>query len=327
MCVTSPSRARLAVLAKLSYGLLASALAALAMGMAVSLPAGNAMAQPTASHTRIVLLGTGGSNASPEHSGPATAIIVNEQPYLVDFGPGVVRRAAAARRKGVGALDPVNLTRAFVTHLHSDHTVGYPDLILTPWVDGRKAPLEVYGPPGIKRMTERVLAAWAEDIEIRSGPLERTLHSPDGNRVNAHEISAGMIYRDPNVTVTAFNVKHGEWGSRAFGYRFQSADRKIVLSGDTSPSGSVVEQCNGCDVLIHEVYTEAGYARASPEQQRLLREYHTSSRQLGELATRARPGLLILYHQLSESNEEDLIREMRAFYRGRFVSGHDLDVF
>ena len=138
------------------------------------------------------------------------------------------------------------------------------------------------------------------------------------------------MYKDGNVTVTTFSVKHGEWGPRAFGYRFQTADRTIVISGDTSPTESVVEQCNGCDTLIHEVYTEAGYAKASPEWQRMRRAYHTSTRQLGELATRARPGLLILYHQsyqFTESTEEDLMREMRAVYRGRFVSGHDLDVF
>ena len=138
------------------------------------------------------------------------------------------------------------------------------------------------------------------------------------------------MYKDGNVAVTAFNVKHGEWGPRAFGYRFQTRDRTIVISGDSNASESVVEQCNGCDILIHEVYTEAGYAKASPEWQRMRREYHTSSRQLGELATRARPGLLILYHQsyqFNESNEEDLMREMRAAYRGRFVSGHDLDIY
>ena len=154
--------------------------------------------------------------------------------------------------------------------------------------------------------------------------------SPVGYRVNVHEISPGVVYKDGNVTVTAFNVKHSEWGQRAFGYRFQTSDRTIVISGDTVPTESVVEQCNGCDILIHEVYTETGYAKASPEWQRMRREDHTSSRQLGELATRARPGLLILYHQsyqFNESTEEDLMREMRAAYRGRFVSGHDLDVF
>jgi ribonuclease BN (tRNA processing enzyme) len=250
----------------------------------------------------------------------------------VDFGPGVVRRAAAAQQKGIGALNPINIKYAFVTHLHSDHTIGYPDLIFTPWVIGRKVPLEVFGPPGIRAMTDHVLAAWADDIKIRNGPIEGDLpeHSVDGYRVNAHEISAGVVHKDGNLTVTAFNVNHGEWGARAFGYRFQTADRTIVITGDTGPSEDVVKACNGCDILIHEVYTEAGYAKASPEWQRMRRAYHTSSRQLGELATRARPGLLILYHQsyqFTESTEEDLMREMRAAYRGRFVSGHDFDVF
>jgi ribonuclease BN (tRNA processing enzyme) len=207
----------------------------------ITLAAGDAATQSAPSRTQVVLLGTGNPGPSPERSGPATAIIVNGQPYLVDFGPGVVRRAAAAQQKGIGALNPVNIKHAFVTHLHSDHTVGYPDLIFTPWVLGRKVPLEVYGPPGIKAMTDHVLAAWADDIKTRNGPVERDLpeHSADGYRVNAHEVSPGVVYKDGNVTVTAFNVNHGEWGTRAFGYRFQTADRTIVITGDTSPSDSV----------------------------------------------------------------------------------------
>ncbi len=298
--------------------------------VAVAVARGNPTAQSKASRTQIVLLGTGNPGPSPENSGPATAIIVDGEPYLVDFGAGVVRRAAAAQRKGIAALNPINIRHAFVTHLHSDHTVGYPDLIFTPWVVGRKGPLEVYGPAGIKAMTDHVLAAWVDDIKIRRGPIDSPTLSPDAYRVNAHEVSHGVVYKDSSVTVTAFVVKHGEWGDRALGYRFQTPDRTIVISGDTRPSDAVVEQCNGCDVMIHEVYTQAGYAKAPPEWQRLRREYHTSSRQLGELATRARPGLLILYHQSYQfnlSNEEDLIREMRAVYQGRFVSGHDLDVY
>jgi ribonuclease BN (tRNA processing enzyme) len=292
----------------------------------------NAVPQPSSAQTQVVLLGTGNPGPSPDRAGPATAIVVNGQAYLVDFGPGVVRRAAAAQQKGIGGLNPVKIRYAFVTHLHSDHTVGYPDLIFTPWVVGRRLPLEVYGPPGLKAMTDHVLAAWADDISIRNGAIERALpeHSNSGYRVNAHEIAPGIVYKDSNVTVTAFTVNHGDWGARAFGYRFQTPDRTIVISGDTRPSEHVVEHCNGCDILIHEVYTETGYARASPEWQRLRRAYHTSTRQLAELATRARPGLLILYHQsyqFTESTEADLYRELRALYRGRFVSGHDLDVF
>lgn len=280
--------------------------------------------------TKVVLLGTGNPGPSPDKSGPATAIVVNGEAYLIDFGPGVVRRAAAAQRKGISALDPVKIRHAFVTHLHSDHTVGYPDLIFTPWVVGRAGPLEVFGPPGIKKMTDHVLAAWADDIAIRTGPIEADFVKPDAYRVNVHEISPGVIYRDGNVTVTAFNVDHGDWGARAFGYRFQTPDRVVVISGDTRPTSAVIDQCNGCDVLIHEVYTMAGYNRAPAAWQRMRRHYHTSSRELCDIAAKAHPKLLILDHQSYQfnlSNEDDLLREIQDCYGGAVVSGHDLEVF
>src|SRR5262245_43003238 len=126
--------------------------------------------QDTIDSTRVVMLGTGTPRPDPNRSGPATAIIVNDTPYLVDFGPGVIRRAAAAYEKGVTALGygGVNIKTAFLTHMHSDHTVGYPDLIFSPWAMGRHDPLAVYGPTGIKAMTEHVLMAWQVDIDGRT---------------------------------------------------------------------------------------------------------------------------------------------------------------
>jgi ribonuclease BN (tRNA processing enzyme) len=282
--------------------------------------------------TQIVLLGTGTPGPSPDRFGPCTAIVVNGSPYLVDLGPGVVRRAAAAYQKGVLGLRVTNLKIAFITHLHSDHTVGYPDFIFTPWVVGRSGPVEVFGPPGTRAMTDHVLAAWKEDIEVRTQGLERDFpeHNDTGYKVNAHEIQPGVIYKDGNVTVTAFPVAHGEW-PHAFGYRFETVDRTIVISGDTSPTDNVVRACNGCDVLIHEVYTQKAHATSPASWQKYRPKYHTSSKELAEIATRARPKLLILYHQGygvgGLSSEEDLIKEMRAAYKGDFVSGHDLDMF
>src|SRR5215211_8592561 len=128
----------------------------------------NARTQPdSTSKTRVVLLGTGTPSPDPERSGPATAVVVNGTPYLIDFGPGVVRRIAAASQKGVTGLSVVNVQVAFLTHLHSDHTAGYPDLILTPWSVGRSQPLEVYGPKGLKHMTDHIPKAYREDIAIR----------------------------------------------------------------------------------------------------------------------------------------------------------------
>ena len=298
-----------------------------------------------ASVTQIVLLGTGTPGPDPNRSGPATAIVVNGIPYLVDFGPGVVRRASAAFAKGVKGLDVVNIKIAFVTHLHSDHTVGYPDLIFTPWVMGRKVPLEVYGPKGISAMTEHILKAYQADIDVRMRAREqygRDLPVPGAQKVNAHEIKPGIIYKDQNVTVKAFLVKHELW-PEAFGYRFETPDRTIVISGDTSPTQSVIDNCNGCDVLIHEAYTQASFDAVPQGWQAYRLAAHTSSRQLAEIAAKAKPKLLILYHRenpgggrdaaiAAKATEEQMMKEIReAFarlgYSGKVVNGHDLDIY
>ena len=139
--------------------------------------------------TQLVLLGTGTPNAEVHRAGPATAVVHGERAYLVDFGPGVVRRANAAYENGIKALAPHRLDHAFVTHLHSDHTVGYPDLIFSPWVLGRQRPLRVFGPPGIRPMTEHLLAAYSADIAVRTQGHE---HANDqGYRVDAHEFAEG----------------------------------------------------------------------------------------------------------------------------------------
>ena len=175
--------------------------------------------------TQIVLLGTGTPGPDPDRSGPATAIVVNGRPYLVDFGPGVVRRAAAAYRKGVKAFGfgVTNLKTAFLTHLHADHTAGYPDLILTPWIMGRRQPLEVYGPKGLKAMTKHVLKAWELDIANRVRGAERLPGA--GCSVNVSEIEPGLIYKDSNVSVTAFLVHHGGM-ENAFGFRSRRRTRQ-----------------------------------------------------------------------------------------------------
>ena len=275
--------------------------------------------------TQIVLLGTGTPIANPFRSGPSTAIVVNGEPYIVDFGPGVVRRAAAAHWMGVKGLEVRNLRRAFVTHLHSDHTAGYPDLILTPWVMGRNQPLEVYGPEGIRDMTEHILTAYRQDIDMRLHGSEPA--NSEGYKVMAFEVKPGVVYRDSNVTVEAFAVNHGLW-PQAFGYKFSTPEKTIVISGDTAPSENVVFHGSGCDVLIHEVYSQEGFERLTPAWQIYHSSYHTSSLELAEIASRARPGLLILYHQLFfGSTETELLREIQERYEGNVVSGKDLEVY
>jgi ribonuclease BN (tRNA processing enzyme) len=276
-----------------------------------------AMSLIAAAITQVVLLGTGTPAPDPERSGPATAVVVDDTPYLVDFGSGVVRRAASAVAKGVKGLRPGNLQVAFLTHLHADHTMGYADLIVTPWIAGRNSPLQVYGPRGLKDMTEHVLAAYRVDLDNRMA--ER------GQQYTLVE------YRDAKVTVTAFNVPHGDL--LAYGYRLQTPDRVIVISGDTTPSDNVVNACNGCDILIHEHYSLASFARVEPRWQGYRLRHHTSTKQLAELAAKAQPKLLVLYHRANpgaggaSAPESEVVQEMNELYKGRWVSGHDLDVY
>jgi ribonuclease BN (tRNA processing enzyme) len=276
---------------------------------------------------KVVLLGTGTPRPFPERSGPATAIVVDDKPYLVDFGPGVIRRAAAAAAQGTPALEVTKLTVAFLTHLHSDHTVGYPDLIFTPWVMGRKEELNVYGPEGIEEMTKHVMRAWQQDIDIRTKGLERA----DPVLVRAHDVKPGVVYKDDKVKVTAFRVPHGEW-PQAFGYRFDAPGRTIVISGDTSPSSELVANCQKCDVLIHETYSPSSVAPAMPDWNGYRAKYHTSTEQLAEIANRSKPALLIVYHVAGRGPngripEEQLLQEIQKTYHGKVVIGHDLEIY
>jgi ribonuclease Z len=186
--------------------------------------------------------------------------------------------------------------------------------LLTPWwtnapgnSPGGDRPLEAYGPEGLSAMTNHLIAAYADDIRIRgrSGPM-----------VNAHEIAEGVIYEDERVTVNAFLVPHGAW-RQAFGYRFKTPDKTIVISGDTAYSPTIAEQCNGCDILVHE----GGNANSSPYNM----ANHTSASELAKVALAAKPKLLVLYHQ-GGANEEGL-RIIRNEYRGAVVVASDLQVF
>ena len=277
--------------------------------------------------TQLVLLGSGTPVIDPGRWGPAAAVVVGNQAYVVDAGVGIVRRAAAAAAlRRIPALRPVVLRYVFITHLHSDHTVGLPDLMLSPWIMGRPFPLEIYGPPGLKWMVRHIEDAWRDDIGVRLNGLEPT--TTRNYQVVAHEVKAGPIYANEDVSIEAFEVAHGAW-AHAFGYRFKTADRTIVISGDTRPSKNVIEACNGCDILLHEVYSQAAFEAQPVEWQAYHKMSHTSTVELADVAKKARPKLLILYHVLfGNSTEGDIIREIRAAgYDGPVVSGRGLQAF
>jgi len=247
---------------------------------------------------------------------------VGSRVFLVDAGDGVERQLAAA---GL----PINGVEAtFITHLHSDHTLGYPDLILTSWVMGRTHALAVYGPQGLRAMTEHLLAAYAEDIRVRIGGLEH--EAPAGYRVAVHEVSPGVVYDSAGVRVTAIPVLHGSV-PHAFGYRFDTPGRVVVISGDTRPAPALTAAARGADVLVHEVYFGPG-VRPEPrpggdDWPRYMRAFHTSERELATVARSARPKLLVLTHIIRYgATDSALVAAIReAGYDGRVVVGHDLD--
>jgi len=279
-------------------------------------------AASSAADLRVVFLGTGNPNPDPDRSGPGVAIVAGAQAYEVDAGPGIVRRAqAAAERTKIEALHPQLLNYLFLTHLHSDHTLGYPDLIFGAAVLERPGPMEVYGPKGTRDMTNHLMAAWKKDMDVRiNGPEHE---NPAPYHVNVHEIKPGVVYKDANVTVTAFLVKHASW-DEAFGYRFDAPSRRVVISGDTAPTPSIAEACHGCDVLVHEVYCDPGPGKASAYYQ----SAHTSASELAQIAAQAKPKLLVLYHQLYKyCGDDTLLDQMKKAYAGAVVSAKDFDVY
>jgi len=279
--------------------------------------------------TKVVLLGTGNPNPSPTQSGCAIAIIVNDVPYIVDFGPGLIRQASAMTPKYGGTIEGLaakNIKIAFLTHLHSDHSTGYPDLILTPWVMGRDEPLIVYGPEGINHMTENILEAYEEDIRYRLYGDEPA--NNEGWKVNSHEFTQeGEIYKDKNIKVEAFPVIHGSWPN-AWGFRFTTPDKVIIISGDTEPSEKVIEYARGADILIHEVYYKKGYDTKNELWKKYHKKHHTSTVELAEIANKTKPATLVLYHILFwGGSEEELLNEIKEKYSGKVIVGRDLDIY
>lgn len=282
-------------------------------------------ATPSSNGTQLVLLGTGTPIPERNSLGPASAIIANNRSYLIDAGVGIVRQAQAAYERGIDSLQPTKLHTVFLTHLHSDHTMGLPDLIFTPWIIGNDKGLDIYGPPGTKKMVTYLLLAWEDDVSIRQqgkSPTESIT-----SKIRVHEIQPGTFFKNNSIEVTAFPVKHGDW-EHAYGYQFVTDDKKIVISGDTSPTDTVSNACNGCDILLHEVFSAKGFKIGPPAWKNYHSRYHTSTVALAKLAAVAKPKQLILYHKLFfGQTEEGLVKEITDIYAGQVHLGHDLDVY
>ncbi|HET7553800.1 MAG TPA: MBL fold metallo-hydrolase [Gemmatimonadaceae bacterium] len=265
---------------------------------------------------RVTLLGTGSPKVSTERSGPSILVQAGERTLIFDAGRGALQRLSQA---GVnfGQVDAL-----FLTHLHSDHVVGLPDLWLSGWLLSRRdRPLAVFGPAGTAAMLGNLEHAFAFDIRTRE--VEGQL-PPRGVEVRVTEIEQGVVYDSAGVRVTAFEVDHGPVRP-AFGYRIDYAGRSVVLSGDTRPSPNLIAFAAHADLLIHEVADGSErYIAAHPFYVRVL-ALHTRPREAGEIFTRIRPKLAVYSHiVLSDVTPEELIARTRESYSGPLEVGSDL---
>lgn len=283
--------------------------------------------------TQVIMLGTGTPFNDAEHRGQSIAIIVKGNVYLVDFGPGLMRQMDAAKNKGFkyfpsDTIRPTFIKKAFLTHLDSDHTMGIAELLLTPWTLGRKVPLDIFGPPNTETLVEGILNAYQTDIKHRLNGAQPA--NKNGYKANVTIIKKeGEVYKDEFVTVEAFNVRHGDWADgHALGYKFTTPDRVIVLSGDTTYDEEVIKNYEGADILIHEVYSLVGLFKRSQDWITYHSKAHTSTKQLGDIARKIKPKLLVLNHILYFGTKKSVFnKEFKRSYNGDYLIAKDLDSF
>ena len=265
----------------------------------------------------LILLGTGNPRPDPNHAGAATAIVVGEKWFLVDAGRGATLRIAAT------PLKYENLRGVFITHLHSDHTAGLPDVFTTSWQFGRKTrPLPLYGPDGIRKLADAILQFFAYDIHIRRDLVEK--HPAAGAMIDTRVVREGVVYDDGQIRVTAFKEEHAPV-EPAFGYRFDCGGHSIVITGDTRPNPNLIRYAKGADVLVSEAYLPGVFERVDrPEVAAKLYAYHTSAEQAGEVAAAAGVKTLLFTHLMPPGSDASFIEHAKKAFHGQIIVGSDL---
>ena len=280
---------------------------------------------------KVTLLGTGSPNPQPDRFSMSTLVEAGESKLLFDAGRGSSIRLWQAG-VSLGRIDAV-----FLTHYHSDHTIGLPDLLLTGWIDTpygrRKSPLTVIGPTGVVALTKGITAAYADDIRTR---IDDESLPPAGATFNAREFKSdgSVVYDQGGVKVTAFEVDHGDKIKPAFGYRIDYKGRSVVISGDTRRSENLVKYARGVDLLIHEVALVNEEALAANAGFRYIMAHHLSPEEAASVFEAARPKLAVYSHlvfltdaRFTKPTIDMLIERTRKQYSGPFVVGQDLMSF
>lgn len=271
---------------------------------------------------RVTLLGTGSPPPVMNRFGPSILVEAGQQKFVFDAGRGALQRLTQLKVRWR------DVHGVFLTHLHSDHVVGFPDLWLTGWLTpapGRDVPLNVWGPRGTVKMMSHLEQAYEYDIRIR---LYDDRAHPDGVVILAHDITEGIVYEQGGVKITAFEVDHTPV-KPAFGYRIDYEGRSVVLSGDTRVSENLIRYAQGVNVLIHEVVVPETFKRAGtpPERAKSVITHHVTPEQAGEVFSKVKPGLAVYSHiVLPIATEQDLIPQTRKTYSGPLEVGEDLMV-
>lgn len=282
--------------------------------------------------TKVVMLGTGHPGFDSKRAGQAILIVVDKKLYLFDSGPGYMKNFNSLSKLPWMPKDTLftndsvygAINKLFLTHLDSDHTLGLDEFLLRPWVQGRSTQPVIYGPKGTKNLVEQSLNAFKSDIDHRtlgSQPSNQT-----GYKAIVHEISKeGVVYQDAKVTVTAFKVPHGSWADgMAYGYRIQTPDKVIVLSGDTRYEERNFQFFKDADILIHEVLSDVGNKKLSPDWQKYMLEAHTTTTQLANIANIVKPKKLVLNHAIFfGQSEQSLLNEVTEIYKGDVILAED----
>lgn len=270
---------------------------------------------------KVILLGTaGGPPVRLNQYQTTTLVEANGERLLFDCGRGVLLRLAQA------GVPTESVTKLFLTHLHSDHVIDIPDLLLSPWAarTARHVPLQVWGPNGTVRMMQHLEEAFAFDIHIRRDIDEK--FSPEGIKTIAHDIEQGVVYQEGGLKVTAFLVDHGPV-KPAFGYRVDFAGHSVLLSGDTRPSNNLVQFGKGVDVVIHEALDpelfKADDSQQSQQQEKAILGHYTTPEQAGLIFSRIKPKLAVFSHVQASPT---IVNKARKTYSGPMELGEDLMV-
>jgi len=267
----------------------------------------------------VTLLGTGMPQPVMERFGPSILVQAGSETLLFDAGRGCLQRL---RQLNVSYNE---IDVLFLTHLHSDHVVGLPDLWLTGWlVSDRLVPLNVYGPPGTRQMTEYLQKAFAFDINIR---VDDDKKLAQGSRLSTKEIRQGLLYEQNGVRVIAVSVDHHP-RIPAFGYRIEYNQHSVVLSGDTRYSENLVSFAKGTDLLVHEVVIAPDTVLTTDPKYPVF-AHHTTIEQAALVFKKAAPKLAVYSHIVKPfgRNEQELLGRTKAVYPGRVLIGEDLMQF